>query len=107
MLRNKTSPIGGGSDTYELTTQMLATLGGPMLTSRYSMVNAIRTAGRIFSKYQSEQIDKIINKALFNPEYAETLQWLGKGQRLEYAEKKLGDFINAAIMEESLKTKRN
>jgi len=107
MLRNKTSPIGGGSDTYELTTQMLATLGGPMLTSRYSMVNAIRTAGRIFSKYQAEQIDKIINKALFNPEYAETLQWLGKGQRLEYAEKKLGDFINAAIMEESLKTKRN
>jgi hypothetical protein len=104
-LRNTKSPIGGGSDTYELSTQMIATMTGPMLTSSYKMVNAIRVVGRIFEKYQSDQISKVINKAIFNPEYAETLLMLANGPK-PVAEKRLANLIGANLMEETVRIKK-
>lgn len=75
MIRNQRSPFGGGSDTAENLLQTIATLGGPVArTSRTA--TAIKAVVRMFSNYEQGLIDKVINNAIFNPEYAETLEML-------------------------------
>lgn len=79
MIRNQRSPFGGGSDTSELLTSMLASIAAPMVTQRYTIVNAVRTAGKLLQRHQHNLIDQVLNKAIFNPEYAETLKMLAQG----------------------------
>lgn len=99
MIRNQRSPFGGGSDTAENVMQTLAILGSPLAqTSRTA--TAIKAAARMFSKHEAALVDQVINKAIFNPEYAETLQWLAKGYRVSIAEKRFSNHIaSLGIME--------
>ena len=66
-IRNTRSPLGGGSDTAENVFSRLATLANHRPTS---IVNG---ALRFLKKYSSQQIDKILTRAMFDPEYAQTL----------------------------------
>jgi hypothetical protein len=85
MERNIRSPIGGGSDTAENIAAQMASLSGPLLTSRYALVNAIRMIGKGASKFENEQIAILLNKAMIDPKTAERLMAIGKGKVPEKA----------------------
>lgn len=66
--RNTRSPIGGGSDTAE---NILTQVSKVNMLSR--PVSVAKGIFRFLKKYSDSQIDEFVNRALFDPEYADTL----------------------------------
>jgi len=96
--RNIRSPIGGGMDTAENIAQQMASLSGPLLTSRYALVNAIRMIGKSASKFENEQIAILLNKAMIDPKTAERLIAIGRGKVPEKAIARELDYLMSRLM---------
>lgn len=97
MARNQRSPLGGGSDSAENFFNQVAQ-GAPAITSRYSLVNAIRAVGSSIQKYSNEQVDKYLLRALFDPDYAETLMASGYAPKnSEFFENKIAQQMSNLI----------
>jgi len=73
-------PVGVGSNTAEKTAEQLASMSGPLLSSRYAVVNAIRMFGKSASNIGNEQINIILAKAMIDPNLAARLTALGSGK---------------------------
>jgi hypothetical protein len=97
MIRNQRSPFGGGSDTAENMVQMLSNFASPLARTSRTATALKHIAGKI-ARYEGELVDKVINKAIFDPEYAETLKMLGStsGKLQALGEKRFGEHIAAA-----------
>lgn len=97
MIRNKTSPIGGGSDTFENTITALysaaghAPVGGPM------KIRALRSVVRILTSLKQSQVEETLARAIFDPEVAQTLEMIASGMKPEIAEKKFAGHAFALI----------
>lgn len=66
--RNTRSPIGGGSDTAE---NILTQIGKIQYLSRTATV--AKGLMNILSRYGDDKINAMVNRALFDPDYAQTL----------------------------------
>lgn len=95
MIRNKTSPIGGGSDTFENTITALyqavghAPVGGPM------KIRALRSAMRILTSFKQSQVEEVLAKAIFDPDVAMTLEMMARGINPKTTEKRFASHIIA------------
>ena len=89
-VRNKTSPIGGGSDTAE---NILTSLSNINLLSRTATI--ARGLWKTIGKYSGQQVDDLVTRAMFDPEYAETLVSAVKGT---IKESDLGTVMNGKII---------
>ena len=93
MIRNKTSPIGGGSDTFENTITALqsaaghAPVGGPM------KIRALRSAVRILTGLKQKQVEEVLARAIFDPDVALTLEMIASGIKPEIAEKRFASHV--------------
>jgi hypothetical protein len=67
-IRNKSSPIGGGSDTAE---NILTQIGDINILSRPVII--AKGIFRAITKYTDKQVDDLMVRALFDPDYAEVL----------------------------------
>lgn len=67
-IRNTRSPLGGGSDTAE---NVLTALSSINLLSRTASI--ARGVWRTIRKYSLQQVDDLVTRAMFDPDYAETL----------------------------------
>ena len=77
--RNIASPIGGGSDTMENISNIIAATGGAR-AGRYYLIINIKKA---ISRYSDNQINKYLLKATFDPDYAINLMKLAKNPESE------------------------
>ena len=82
---NIASPLGGGSDSAQ---NIFSELGKMEIIARPLIVLS-RAAYKTISSYSKEQIDSLITRALFDPDYAELLM---KGSRGKF---KAGEFERA------------
>jgi hypothetical protein len=71
MSRNTRSPIGGGSDTAENLLTELAKKGVENIPSK--TVYAIRAVTKIFAKHSDEHVNAFLTRAMFDPDYAQTM----------------------------------
>lgn len=83
--RNQKSPIGGGSDTTEKIIEAIA----QDVTKRTEAIPGIGRALKILNTYDRQQTRKILAKAVFDPDYAETLIIMAKGAPNNLIEKRL------------------
>jgi hypothetical protein len=67
-IRNTKSPIGGGSDTAE---NMLAAISNLNILSRPATV--AKGVFKYFKKYNKDKVNEFVERAIFDPEYADTL----------------------------------
>ena len=97
MIRNKTSPIGGGSDTFENTITALyqaaghAPVGGPM------KIRALRSVVRILASFKQSQVEEVLARAIFDPDVAITLEMMASGIKPEIAQKRFSGHIATLI----------
>lgn len=75
--RNKVSPLGGGSDTVELAAQIFSNIATKVASGSRTM-NAARAVGQLFSRYKDRQVEAMINRAIFDPDYAQVLISISK-----------------------------
>jgi len=93
MIRNKTSPIGGGSDTFENTITALyqaaghAPVGGPM------KIRALRSVVRILTSLKQSQVEEVLARAIFDPDVALTLEMIASGIKPEIAKKRFASHV--------------
>lgn len=93
MIRNKTSPIGGGSDTFENTITALyqaaghAPVGGPM------KIRALRSIVRILTSLKQSQVEEVLARAIFDPDVAMTLEMVATGISPEIVQKRFASHI--------------
>jgi hypothetical protein len=67
-VRNTRSPIGGGSDTAE---NIMTQLGKINVLSRTATI--VRGLVKIISKHGDDKANEMVNRALFDPDYAQTI----------------------------------
>lgn len=89
--RNTRSPIGGGSDTAE---NILTKLSNVNLLSRTASV--ARGIFKYLKGYSDKQIDELVTRALFDPEYAQVLI---KASRKNVDPKEIRALINNKIIQ--------
>ncbi len=89
-IRNTRSPIGGGSDTAE---NVLTALSNVTLLSRSSAM--MKGLWNTLSKYSKQQIDDLVTRAIFDPDYADTLV---KATRGKISEKEIRTVIEGKII---------
>lgn len=90
-VRNTRSPIGGGSDTAE---NVLTELGKINLLTRSATI--VRGLFRIISKHGDDKVNEMVNRALFDPDYAQTLIKATQGK---IPEKELQTVIDGKIVQ--------
>jgi hypothetical protein len=66
--RNTRSPLGGGSDTAENSFSRVSTVN--MLNRKWSMIQAFFKS---LGKSKQLAVDELVTRALFDPDYADTL----------------------------------
>lgn len=101
--RTTKSPLGGGSDTAENLLNILTAGVAPLVTSRFAVVNAIKAFGRTFTQYNREQVNAVLTRAVFDPDYAQTLIMMSKGAPKEVIVKRLNGqlaTIGLAVVDE-------
>jgi len=89
--RNTRSPIGGGSDTAE---NVLTELGKTNILSRTATI--ARGLFKIISKHGDDKANELLNRALFDPDYAQTLVNASQGK---IPEKELKTVIDGKIIQ--------
>lgn len=103
--RTARSPIGGGSDTFELFGKSLDIVAGSTAPGKWYAFKTIRD---MFDKFTHQQMDVFLRKAMFDPDYAQTLLSIAKGSTPELrlnqlmtaiAYKPNGEFIAEEITE--------
>jgi hypothetical protein len=76
-IRNKKSPIGGGSDTAE---NVLTELGKLSNIPLPRTVSIARGVVKVLTNIGKNNVDDLVTQSLFNPDYAETLIKASRGQ---------------------------
>jgi hypothetical protein len=76
-IRNKKSPIGGGSDTAE---NMLTELGKLSNIPLPRSMSIARGVLKVLTNIGKNNVDDLVTQSLFNPDYAETLIKASRGQ---------------------------
>lgn len=99
-IRNQMPVTGGGSDTAENASQITAMIVGPLAqTSR--MATAAKASVAFFRNHDAKKVNLVLDRAIFDPEYAETLEMLGRGwekgskETLAFAKKRFTSHILA------------
>lgn len=68
--RTAKSPVGGGSDTFELFGKTMDIVAGSTAPGKWY---AFKTVRDMFDRFQQQHIDVFLRKAMFDPDYAQTL----------------------------------
>jgi hypothetical protein len=68
--RTAKSPVGGGSDTFELFGKTMDIVAGSTAPGKWY---AFKTVRDMFDRFQQQHIDTFLRKAMFDPDYAQTL----------------------------------
>lgn len=76
--RNKTSPIGGGSDTAENLMTEIGKMGGSVPLPR--SMSMARACFKVLSNIAKNNVDEVVTQGLFNPEYADKLISAARGK---------------------------
>ena len=75
--RTAKSPIGGGSDTAELSFKIIDILGGSALPGKWQILQKARS---IIDSHGKHSAELFLRRAMFDPEYAIVLQNIAKGK---------------------------
>jgi len=76
--RTAKSPLGGGSDTAENLLTVLGRITEPAM-GHSRIINTARTAWKFFKGMKTQDANKLIIRAAFDPDYAESLMFAAKG----------------------------
>src|SRR3990167_3008314 len=87
--RNAKSPLGGGSDTAEKLLEAIAQES----TKRAEAIPIVGKVLKILNAYDRQQVRQILSKAIFDPDYAETLIMATKGAPAEAVKKRINNHI--------------
>lgn len=79
--KNYQSPLAG-SDTFEKYVAALTAAAGPIASKRYMVVNLIRAAGELVDRNLRTSIEALTVRALFDPDMANNLMYLAKGEMM-------------------------
>lgn len=74
--RTARSPVGGGSDTFELFGKTLDIVAGSTAPGKWY---AFKTVRDMFDRFTHQQVDVFLRRAMFDPDYAQTLLAMTKG----------------------------
>lgn len=88
--RNVASPIGGGSDTMENISNVLAAVTGARAGQYYLLISVKKA----FSRYSDNQVKKYLLRASFDPDYAINLMNMAKASSQGNTQKVIGRFDN-------------
>lgn len=83
--RNAKSPLGGGSDTAEKIFEAVAQEG----TKRIEATPFIGNVLKVFNAYDRQQVRQILSRAVFDPDYAETVVMASSGVPTAAIKKKI------------------
>ena len=75
--RTAKSPIGGGSDTAELSFKIIDILGGAALPGKWQILQKARS---IIDSHGKHGAELFLRRAMFDPDYAIVLQNIAKGK---------------------------
>lgn len=89
--RNAKSPIGGGSDTTEKFMEVLA----QDVSKRTEALPVVGRILKILNSYERQQVRAVMAKAVFDPDYAETLIMAVKGAPSDVIKKRMNTHIAA------------
>lgn len=95
--RTARSPIGGGSDTFELFGKTLDIVAGSTAPGKWYAFKTIRD---IVDRFSTQHVDVFLRKAIFDPDYAQTLANMAKGTVSEAKLNQLMTLISYEIGEE-------
>ncbi len=103
MQRGKVSPLGGGSDTAEnIITSMAAASGiakGKVATIAKSILSPL-------IQMSDNQVNSILNRAAFDPDFAYTVQMMAKGKPIDKVEQRLKGHLAAMLMRGTIKEEK-
>ena len=68
--RTARSPVGGGSDTFELFGKSIDIVAGSTVPGKWYAFKAIRD---IINRMGTRNVEKYLTRAMFDPDYAQTL----------------------------------
>ncbi|MFH0808852.1 MAG: hypothetical protein V2A77_00035 [Pseudomonadota bacterium] len=77
LYRTKSSPLGGGSDTLENALHVAVSSGGQYFSWKFTMIRAI---GRIVGKLGDAKANELLNRAIFDPDFAYGLMATANGK---------------------------
>lgn len=97
MIRNKTSPIGGGSDTFENTISALYQATGHTPVGGPIKWRAMRSILRIVTSFKQAQVEQVLSRAIFDPDVAMTLEMIANGTKTEIVQKRFSDHIISLV----------
>lgn len=95
--RGKASPIGGGSDTAENVLTDFAINSG---LSPSRTVNIIKAVIGPFKSLSDGQVNALLNRAAFDPDFAYTMQMAAKGRPVDMIERRLKGHLSALGLRE-------
>ncbi len=94
--RTAKSPVGAGSDTFELFGKTLDIVAGSTAPGKWYAFKAIRD---IIDRFGSDHVDVFLKKAMFDPDYAQTLKAIAEGEVREAKVNQLMTLISYEIGE--------
>jgi len=100
--RGKTSPLGGGSDTAENVITAMSKASG---LSHSRALNIIKALAKPLRDMSDNQVNAILNRAAFDPEFAQTIQMAAKGRPIKIIESRFKNHLAALGLREALKDK--
>ena len=100
MQRGKTSPLGGGSDTAENVITAMSKASG--LTHSRTL-NIVKALSKPLRDMGDDQVNAILNRAAFDPEFAMTLNLAAKGAPVKVIKDRLKGHLVALGLRETFK----
>lgn len=100
--RGKASPLGGGSDTAENIITAMAKSSG--LTHSRAL-NVVKALSKPLRDMSDGQVNAILNRAAFDPEFAQTIKLAASGRPARIIKTRLTEHIATLGLRETLKDK--
>jgi len=100
MQRGKASPLGGGSDTAENVITAMSKATG---LSHSRTLNILKALTSPLREMGNNQVNAILNRAAFDPEFAQTIMMAAKGRPVKIIEQRLQSHLAALGLRTALK----
>jgi hypothetical protein len=101
--RGKTSPLGGGSDTAENIIEVIAKRSG---LSKFRTVSIIKSIIGPIKDMGDKQVNAILNRAAFDPDFAFTLERAARGAPVDIIERRLKGHLLAIGLRQTERNER-
>jgi hypothetical protein len=102
MQRGKASPLGGGSDSAENIIHAMAAASG---IAKGKIATIAKSVIAPLIKMSDDQVNSLLNRAAFDPDFAYTLQMMAKGKPIDEVEQRLKGHLAALLMRGTIKNK--